>query len=300
MGTHSKPIDGTVTANGRALVPLPLSPLQPRGPVSVLPRPQDDAASSLGSGARPAGTRKGSDASQRFRRPDTGAAGRAVSARVIESCYVTMAAVTVVATAVGFWLSYAGLHSFAVQAGLSGPEAWAWPASVDLFILAGELGITISTLRDGRPDWRAWGYFAAGCGPSVTFNVLHVAGHFPAWGKYAVAATPPVAAVLALAALMQQVISLPAALRHMHARQGDTADDDRARSGQPGKNGGEGTGLAGSSSVSVAAVTAPAVTRARGKAPRPQLTRKRAQELAAAQGVSVSTIYRRNRKAKTP
>jgi hypothetical protein len=144
---------------------------------------------------------------------------RAISARVIESCYVTMAAVTIIATGVGFWLSYAGLHSFAVLAGLSGPEAWAWPASVDLFILAGELGITISTLRDGRPDWRAWCYFAAGCGPSVAFNVLHVTSHFPPWGKYAVAATPPIAAVLALAALMQQVLSLPDALAHMHARQ---------------------------------------------------------------------------------
>lgn len=143
----------------------------------------------------------------------------AVSVRAIESCYVLMAAVTVIATGVGFWLSYAGLHSFAVLAGLTGAEAWAWPASVDLFILAGELGITISTLRDGRPDWRAWGYFFAGCGPSVTFNVLHVTSHFPPWGKYAVAATPPIAAVLALAALMQQIINLPAALRHMHARQ---------------------------------------------------------------------------------
>jgi hypothetical protein len=216
MGRHSPPLDGAVTANGRALAPFTMTPLQKLGPVSALPR-QDD---------RPAPR-------------------RAVSARVIESCYILMAAVTVIATGVGFWLSYAGLHSFAVLAGLSGPEAWAWPASVDLFILAGELGITISTLRDGRPDWRAWGYFFAGCGPSVTFNVLHVTDHFPAWGKYAVAATPPVAAVLALAALMQQVISLPAALRHLHARQ-DMTDDDRVRPGQPGKNGGEGTGLAGS------------------------------------------------------
>jgi Protein of unknown function (DUF2637) len=181
MGKHSPPINGT-------LMPFTIPPsMQPRGPWSVLPRPS--------------------------------APRRSVSARVIESCYVLMAAVTVIGTAVGFWLSYAGLHSFAVQAGLSGPEAWAWPASVDLFILVGELGITISALRDGRTDWRAWGYFAAGCGPSVTFNVLHVTQHFPPWGKYAVAATPPVAAVLALAALMQQVLSLPDALQHMHARQ---------------------------------------------------------------------------------
>jgi Protein of unknown function (DUF2637) len=148
----------------------------------------------------------------------TGMTEDSIAVRAVSACYALMAAVTILATAVGFWLSYAGLHSFAVRAGLSGPEAWAWPSSVDLFILAGELGITISTLRDGHPDWRAWGYFAAGCAPSVMFNVLHVTVHAPGWGKYAVAATPPLAAVLALAALMQQVISLPAALAHLHGR----------------------------------------------------------------------------------
>jgi|HubBroStandDraft_6_1064221.scaffolds.fasta_scaffold00062_18 hypothetical protein len=141
-----------------------------------------------------------------------------IAVRAVSACYALMAAVTVIATAVGFWLSYAGLHSFAARAGLSGPEAWAWPSSVDLFILAGELGITISVLRDGKTDWRAWMYFAAGAGPSVGFNVLHVTVTAPGWGKYAVAATPPVAAVLALAALMQQVLSLDAALAHLHGR----------------------------------------------------------------------------------
>jgi endonuclease/exonuclease/phosphatase (EEP) superfamily protein YafD len=90
---------------------------------------------------------------------------------------------------------------------------------VDLFILTGELGITISTLRDGAHDWRAWVYFAAGCGPSVTFNVLHVFVALPRWATYAVAATPPIAALLALAALMQQVLGLPEALRQWHDRQ---------------------------------------------------------------------------------
>jgi Protein of unknown function (DUF2637) len=47
-----------------------------------------------------------------------------------------IAAMIVATAAVGFWLSYTGLHDFAVHAGLlHGPEAWAWPASVDLFIL---------------------------------------------------------------------------------------------------------------------------------------------------------------------
>jgi len=200
----------------------------------------------------------------------------AVSVRVIESCYVLMAAVTIIATGVGFWLSYAGLHSFAVLAGLSGPEAWAWPASVDLFILAGELGITISTLRDGRPDWRAWCYFAAGCGPSVAFNVLHVTSHFPPWGKYAVAATPPIAAVLALAALMQQVIGLPDALAHMHARQQPVvtprrdSDHDKKKDGRPQR-------------------------KAAPRKPAAAMTNK---ELADREGVSVRTLQRR-RNAKT-
>lgn len=157
-----------------------------------------------------------------------------IAVRSVNACYALMAAVTIIATAVGFWLSYAGLHSFAVRAGLSGPEAWAWPSSVDLFILAGELGITISTLRDGTPDWRAWGYFVAGAAPSVMFNVLHVTSYFPPWGKYAVAATPPIAAVLALAALMQQVLSLPAALKHLHGQstpQGEITDSVAVPSG---------------------------------------------------------------------
>jgi len=149
-----------------------------------------------------------------------------IAVRSVNACYALMAAVTVIATAVGFWLSYAGLHSFAVRAGLSGPEAWAWPSSVDLFILAGELGITISTLRDGATDWRAWVYFAAGAGPSVAFNVLHVTEHTVGWAKYAVAATPPIAAVLALAALMQQVINLPAALKHIHGQADSTVPDN--------------------------------------------------------------------------
>ena len=127
--------------------------------------------------------------------------------RVVRGAVGFMAVTTVAATVVGFWLSYAGLHSFALRSGLQGAEAWAWPASVDLFILAGELGITISAIRHVS-DPLAWGYLLAGFGPSVVFNVLHVAAVTPAWGRYAVAAVPPVAAMLALAALMRQVYRL--------------------------------------------------------------------------------------------
>jgi hypothetical protein len=127
--------------------------------------------------------------------------------RVVRAAVSALAAATIAATVVGFWLSYAGLHSFAVRSGLRGPEAWAWPASVDLFILAGELGVTISAIRRQR-DPLAWCYLLAGFGPSVAFNVLHVATVTPPWGRYAVAAVPPVAAMLALAALMRQVFKL--------------------------------------------------------------------------------------------
>jgi hypothetical protein len=78
---------------------------------------------------------------------------------------------------------------------------------VDLFILAGELGITISAIRH-RKDLAAWGYLVIGFGASVAFNVLHVLPGVLTWGKYAVAAVPPVAAMLALAALMRQVYRL--------------------------------------------------------------------------------------------
>jgi hypothetical protein len=137
----------------------------------------------------------------RFRRP-VPAIRVAVPAR--RSLIAASVVAVFFASAAGFWLSYAGLHAFAFRAGLRGPEAWAWPASVDLFILAGELGVTISAVR-GRRDKIAWAYLIAAALLSVTFNVLHVQEHPVWWGRYAVAAVPPAAAILALAALMRQV-----------------------------------------------------------------------------------------------
>jgi hypothetical protein len=73
--------------------------------------------------------------------------------------------------------------------------------------LAGELGITISAIRH-RKDPAAWVYLALGFGASVAFNIIHVKPIQPSWGPYAVAAVPPIAAMLALAALMRQVYRL--------------------------------------------------------------------------------------------
>lgn len=136
-------------------------------------------------------------------RPDTGrTADRAVSAVV-----AAMVAAVAAATAAGMWLSYGGLHTFATRAGLAGAEAWAWPASVDLFIVAGEAGVTVSALRRVR-DRPAWAYLALGVAVSVAGNVEHVNPARLPWEPYAVAAVPPLAAGLALAALLRHAYRL--------------------------------------------------------------------------------------------
>ncbi|GAB3670261.1 DUF2637 domain-containing protein [Streptomyces sparsus] len=113
--------------------------------------------------------------------------------------------VTVALTAAAFWLSYEHLHDVAAGNGLghSPARAWVWPATVDLFIVAGELLILRAALR-GKFDWFA--YLLAGTGSlgSIALNVAGVgAGGEPL--EYIVAAVPPVAALLAFAALMRQV-----------------------------------------------------------------------------------------------
>jgi len=154
-----------------------------------------------------------------------------LAGRTVTAVVAGMVVATAAATVVGFWLSYSGLHDFAGRAGLTGPEAWAWPASVDLFIAAGEAGVTISALRRRR-DPMAWAYLALGFAASVTGNVLHVdTGHL-AWARYAVAAVPPMAAMLALAALLRHVYRI-ALDRHTAARSAPGSGPG----GAPGSNG---------------------------------------------------------------
>lgn len=111
--------------------------------------------------------------------------------------------VTVTLTAAAFWLSYEHLHDVADDNGLDGIRAWAWPGTVDLFIVAGELLILRAALR-AKADWFA--YLLAGVGSlgSIALNVAGVGtGADPL--EYIVAAVPPVAALLAFAAIMRQV-----------------------------------------------------------------------------------------------
>lgn len=113
------------------------------------------------------------------------------------------AAVTIALTAAAFWLSYEHLHDIASSNGLSGARAWAWPATVDLFIVAGELLVLRASLR-GAVDWWAYTLAAVGSAGSIALNVFGV-GHGAQPMEYVVAAVPPSAALIAFGALMRQV-----------------------------------------------------------------------------------------------
>ncbi|MFF2215053.1 DUF2637 domain-containing protein [Streptomyces antibioticus] len=113
--------------------------------------------------------------------------------------------VIVALTAAAFWLSYAHLAEVALAHGMHGKEvrAWAWPATLDLFIVAGEL-LMLRAALTGRVDWWAIGLTVAGSGSSIALNVAGV-GSAAEPLDYVVAAVPPTAALLAFGALMRQV-----------------------------------------------------------------------------------------------
>jgi hypothetical protein len=115
------------------------------------------------------------------------------------------AAIITAITGIAFWLSYHHLHDVAAGNGLGmdPARAWAWPAVLDLFYLAGELLILrASYLR--TVDWWAIGLTAIGALGSIGLNVAGV-GADAAPLEYVVAAVPPVAALFAFGALMRQL-----------------------------------------------------------------------------------------------
>ena len=111
---------------------------------------------------------------------------------------------TILLTAAAFWLSYEHLHDVALANGLSGARAWAWPGTVDLFIVVGELLLLRALLAARGADWWAIALTASGSLGSIALNVAGVGEH-AAPLQYVVAAVPPVAALLAFGALMRQV-----------------------------------------------------------------------------------------------
>ncbi|MGW2276392.1 DUF2637 domain-containing protein [Streptomyces sp. NPDC001770] len=122
-------------------------------------------------------------------------------------------AVIVALTAAGFWLSYAHLAEVAGEHGLGGSltRQWAWPATLDAFIVAGELLMLRAGLRAVTDGW-AVALTATGSVGSIALNVAGVGGT----GRtgpvpvldYVVAAVPPTAALLAFAVLMRQIHQL--------------------------------------------------------------------------------------------
>ena len=113
--------------------------------------------------------------------------------------------VIVALTAAAFWLSYAHLAEVALDHGMEGKEvrAWAWPATLDLFIVAGELLMLRAALA-GKVDPWAIGLTVVGSGSSIALNVAGV-GTAAGTLDYVVAAVPPTAALLAFGALMRQI-----------------------------------------------------------------------------------------------
>jgi hypothetical protein len=134
----------------------------------------------------------------------------------IERAALIAAGVVIVAlTGLAFWLSYAHLAEVARAHGLghATERMWAWPATLDAFIVGGELLMLRAGLR-GRTDWWAIGITAAGSVGSIVLNVAGVTGSRDPGAvpllDYVVAAVPPTAALLAFGVLMRQVHGLVA------------------------------------------------------------------------------------------
>lgn len=113
--------------------------------------------------------------------------------------------VIVALTAAAFWLSYAHLAEVALAHGMRDKEvrAWAWPATLDLFIVAGEL-LMLRAAIAGRVDWWAIALTVVGSVSSIALNVAGV-GTAAQPLDHVVAAVPPTAALLAFGALMRQI-----------------------------------------------------------------------------------------------
>ena len=113
--------------------------------------------------------------------------------------------VIIALTAAAFWLSYAHLAEVARAHGMQDKQvrAWAWPATLDLFIVAGELLMLRAALGQKVDGW-AIGLTVAGSGGSIALNVAGVGGNAELL-DYVVAAVPPTAALLAFGALMRQI-----------------------------------------------------------------------------------------------
>lgn len=117
---------------------------------------------------------------------------------------VIAVAASVILTGAAFWLSYEHLYEVGHGHGLTDEaRAWAWPATVDLFIVIGEVLFLRAALAQ-RTDWWAVGLTVTGSAGSIGLNVAGV-GMDADLMNYVVAGVPPVAALLAFGAIMRQL-----------------------------------------------------------------------------------------------
>jgi len=114
-------------------------------------------------------------------------------------------AASVALTAGAFWLSYQHLQETAAAHGLkqAPARAWAWPATVDLFIVIGEL-LCLRAAIAKAVDWWAILLLAFGGLSSIALNVTSVGPHAPLL-DYVVAAMPPLGSILAFGVIMQAI-----------------------------------------------------------------------------------------------
>jgi hypothetical protein len=192
MGTHSKPLDGTVTANGHALAPFTLAPLQPRGPVSVLPQ-QDD---------KPA-PRRAVDGDTVIR----------VLAAIVVLAVAAFAAI----------VSYSHIFELGFHHGQDGAAARLLPLSVDGLIASASLVMLHAARRDLDPPWLARVMLALGVGATVAANVAY--GLPFGWLSAVVSAWPAVAFV----GSVEMAVRFVRDARHDGAS--DTTDDDKGDRG---------------------------------------------------------------------
>ncbi|MEU6309797.1 DUF2637 domain-containing protein [Streptomyces sp. NPDC047014] len=162
------------------------------------------------------------------RRDGAPSGGKEVTAAQTAARYTLAAAgaVIVALTAGAFWLSYAHLAEVAGRHGLAASPVrqWAWPATLDAFIVAGELLMLRAGLRRVT-DWWAIVLTTSGSLGSIALNVAGVSGTrgtktVPLL-DYVVAAVPPAAALLAFGVLMRQIhehVASPATPRRADAR----------------------------------------------------------------------------------
>lgn len=116
---------------------------------------------------------------------------------------IAAASATIALTGITFWLSYEALHDLAAGHHLVGARAWAWPATIDAFIVVGEVLILRASLLR-RIDWLAVLLVALGSIGSIVLNVVSVGAGVDNTTRV-VAAIPPLAALLAFTALMRQI-----------------------------------------------------------------------------------------------